>query len=79
MQSIYLVLTLMQEKVFSSNSCMLSGNCVPPEAEQCMKRKHGSGFGPGYPGQKLPLKTFDSLVLSSKERTIKISISSKVS
>jgi hypothetical protein len=47
----------------------LSGNCVPPQAEQCMKRKNVSGFGIAVRCQKLPLKTFDSLVLSSKERT----------
>jgi hypothetical protein len=34
-----------------------------------MKRKNVSGFGPAKREQKLPLKTSDSLVLSSKERT----------
>jgi len=36
-----------------------------------MKRKNSSGFDLAWANQKLPLKTFDSLVLSSKERTIK--------
>ena len=59
-------------EVFSSNSCILSGNCVPsrlPGTEQCMKRKMSAVLVPSTRDQKLPLKTSDSLVLSSKERT----------
>lgn len=58
-------------EVFSSNSCILSGNCVPPQAGRRMKRKNDSGFYPDTRDKKLPLKTFDSLVLSSKESTLK--------
>ena len=57
------------KEVFSSNSCILSGNCVPPGGGTVHEAKKRQRFCAEFSGQKLPLKTFDSFVLSSKERT----------